>query len=203
MLIFLMYMFAVLGVGLLLAAAVLKFRLSHPSSDPARLARALGSYHLKFSRRFVTPDQSHMIALDEAGRTLAIGSCHPGKAKHATAQLYTFDTILGSEIVENALTLTKVSKTSRITTSTKKAGYGYGRPDGARNSGTPADSSPSDTEEIKELTLRIYLSSAETPVLSIPFLPNTAPYRKTDPEYSLAFTEVQHVHEALLKIVSA
>lgn len=178
MLIFLMYMFAALGIGLLLAAAVLKLRLSHPSSDLTRLARALSSYQLAFPRRYVTPDQSHMIALDEAGRTLAIGSCNPGRAEHATAQLYTYDTILGSEIVENALTLTKASKTSRITTSAGKPGYGFNRHDAARNTGTPADSSPPDAEEIKELTLRIYLSSADTPVLSIPFLPNLAPSKK-------------------------
>lgn len=48
MLIFLMYMFAALGIGLLLAAAVLKLRLSHPSSDLTRLARALSSYQLAF-----------------------------------------------------------------------------------------------------------------------------------------------------------
>lgn len=203
MLIFLMYMFAVLGVSLLLAAAVLKFRLSYPSSNLTRLARALGSFNLNFPRRFVTPDQSHMIALDEAGRTLAIGSCNPGKAEQATAQLYTFDTILGSEIVENALTLTKVSKTSRITSSTRKNSYGISSPETENHSGNSADAIPADEEEVKELTLKIYLSSADTPVLSIPFLPGIAPARKSDREYTLAFSEVQHVHEAIREIVSA
>ncbi|MDF9842138.1 MULTISPECIES: hypothetical protein [unclassified Paenibacillus] len=203
MLIFLMYMFAVLGVSLLLAAAVLKCRLSYPSSNLTRLARAVGSFNLNFPRRFVTPDQSHIIALDEAGRTLAIGSCNPGKAEHATAQLYTFDTILGSEIIENALTLTKVSKTCRITSSANKNGDRSGRPDTVINSVHSTDAIQADEEEVKELTLKIYLSSADTPVLSIPFLPGIAPARKSDREYTLAFSEVQHVHEAIREIVSA
>lgn len=201
MLIFLMYMFAVLGIGLLLAAAVLQFRRSYPSSNLNKLARSLGSFNLKFPRRFVTPDQSHIIALDEDGKTLAIGKYDPGRQESATAKLYTFDAILGSEIVENALTLTKVSKTSRITSSAIKPASRSGKPAGAGNAGDRTESGP--TEEIKELTLKIYLSSADTPVLSIPFLPNLAPAKKSDSQYTLAFSEVQHVHEAIRDIVSA
>ncbi|WP_342564568.1 hypothetical protein NST84_05190 [Paenibacillus sp. FSL R7-0345] len=201
MLIFLMYMFAVLGISLLLAAAVLKFRLSHPSSNLGKLARALSSFNLPFPRRFVTPDKSHMIALDEAGRTLAIGSCNPRRGEQATAQAYTFDTILGSEIVENALTLTKVSKTSRITSSPVRPGTAAAR--AAHSSQQTDDSSSGNAEEVSELTLKIYFASADTPVLSIPFLPGMAPARKSDVQYSLAFSEAQHVHEAIREIVSA
>ncbi|CAH1216315.1 hypothetical protein PAECIP111892_04288 [Paenibacillus auburnensis] len=193
MLIFLMYMFTVLGITLLLAAAVLQFKLSYPSSNLNKLARSLGSFNLKFPQRYVTPDESHIIALDEDGKTLAIGKYEPGRQENATATLYTFDTILGSEIIENALTLTKVSKTSRITSSASTPGC---NPDRAEDDAEP-------TEEIKELTLRIYLSSADTPVLSIPFLPGASPAKKSDLEYSLAFSEVQHVHEAIRGIVSA
>lgn len=203
MLIFLMYMFAVLGAILLLAAAVLQYKLSYPSSNLNKLARSLSPFNLKFPQRFVTPDESHIIALDEAGKTLAIGMYYPGRQENATATLYTFDAILGSEIVENALTLTKVSKTSRITSSVIKPGSGLGKPAGAGNTRYNANADADHTEEIKELTLKIYLSSADTPVLSIPFLPNLEPAKKSDLEYSLAFSEVQHVHEAIRGIVSA
>lgn len=196
MLIFLMYMFAVLGIALLLAAVVLQFKLSYPSSNLNKLARSLGSFNLKFPQRYVTPDESHIIALDEDGKTLAIGMYDPGRQENVTATLYTFDAILGSEIIENALTLAKVSKTSRITSSAIKPGSGSGKPAGAGDDADP-------TEEITELTLKIYLSSADTPVLSIPFLPGAAPAKKSDLEYSLAFSEVQHVHEAIRGIVSA
>ena len=75
-------------------------------------------------RRFITPDESHLIALDEEGQALAIGLLHPGKPEPATATMYTFDAILGAEIVENALTLSKVSKTSRISTSAPRTRAG-------------------------------------------------------------------------------
>lgn len=209
MLILLMYMFAILGIGLLLAAAVLQYKLSYPSSNLNKLARSLSAFNLKFPQRFVTPDESHIIALDEAGQTLAIGMYHPGSGENAKATLYTFDAILGSEIVENALTLTKVSKTSRITSSVIKPASGISKPAGAGNTGHNANEKENEnpdtdrSEEIKELTLKIYLSSADTPVLSIPFLPHLEPAKKSDLQYSLAFSEVQHVHEAIREIVSA
>jgi hypothetical protein len=201
MLIFLMYMFAVLGVILLLAAAVLQYKLSYPASNLNQLARSLSPFNLKFPQRFVTPDESHIIALDEDGQTLAIGVYDSARGENATAVLYTFDAILGSEIVENALTLAKVSKTSRITSSAMTPGSRFGLPAGAGNTGHNTDADTA--EEIRELTLKIYLSSADTPVLSIPFLPNLAPAKKCDLEYSLAFSEVQHVHEVIREIVSA
>ncbi|KAI7261299.1 hypothetical protein KC345_g9795 [Hortaea werneckii] len=193
-------MFAVLGVSLLLSAAVLQFRLSHPKTSGGNgVTHALSAFNLKFPQRFITPDESHLIALDEDGQTMAIGLLYPGNQEPATATLYTFDAILGAEIVENALTLSKVSKTSRITTSAPRI-----RPSMAAAQGSAeAAQSMDNAEEIKELTLKIYLSSADTPVVSIPFLPRLLPARKTDSQYSAAFSEAQQVHERIRDIVSA
>ncbi|WP_339254037.1 hypothetical protein [Paenibacillus sp. FSL P2-0136] len=200
MLMILVYLFAVLGVSLLLLAAVLQYRLSRPrAAGHSGATHALSAFSLKFPQRFITPDESHLIALDEEGQALAIGLLHPGKPEPATATLYTFDAILGAEIVENALTLSKVSKTSRITTSAPRTragtavSYEFTEP---VQGGSPA-------EEIRELTLRIYFSSADTPVVSIPFLPPRLPARKTDLQYSAAFLEAQQVHERIRDIVSA
>lgn len=172
MLIILMYMFAVLGVSLLLSAAVLQFIRSHPQAPGRKEAiHALSAFNLKFPQRFITPDESHLIALDEAGQTMAIGLLHPGRQEPATATIYTFDTILGAEIVENALTLSKVSKTSRITTSAPRI-----RPSVAATPGfAEAVQAVSNAEEISELTLKIYFNNADTPVVSIPFLPRLLP----------------------------
>ncbi|WP_342481204.1 hypothetical protein NST07_05900 [Paenibacillus sp. FSL L8-0340] len=202
MLIVLMYMFAALGAGLLLAAAVLRHKLSDPSSDLNKLIHTLADFNLKFSKRFITPDKSHIIALDEGGKQLAIGMYSPDNHETSSAALYTFDVILGSEIVENALTLTKVSKTSRITSSGAKTGTGKVL-DAAAVDGTTNRQEDGKPEEIIELTLKIYLSSTDTPVLSIPFLPRQVPANKSDPGYSQALMEVQHVHEMIRDIVSA
>lgn len=195
----LVYLFAALGVALLLAAAVLQFRLSYPLSHTNRLARTPASCNLTFSKRFITPDKSHIIALDDAGRQLAVGTYDPGKEQQGAANLYAFDSILGAEIIENALTLTKVSKTSVITSSSVKPGpvnlqeTFMDRPAGTCEA----------AQEIHELTLKIYLSSRDTPVLSIPFLPGPSPAKKTDEKYSHAFLEAHQVHEVIRGIVSA
>lgn len=203
MLIVLMYMFAVLGVGLLLAAAVLQFRRSYSSRELNKLIHALSAFNLDFQRRFITPDHSHIIALDEEERQLAVGIYYPDKQESATASLYTFEAILGSEIVENALTLTKISKTSRITSSpAHPAPLQVTEAAAERMSATDREPEE-DAEEVKELTLKIYLNSPETPVLSIPFLPAFAPAKKCDQAYSEAITKAQHVHELIREIISA
>lgn len=201
MLIVLMYMFAALGVGLLLAAA-LQFKLSYSSSDLNKLIRTLADFDLNFTKRFITPDKSHIIALDEGGRQLAIGRYSPDNHETGSAVLYTFDVILGSEIVENALTLTKVSKTSRITSSGGKADECKVL-DAAAVYETANRQEDGKPEEVIELTLKIYLSSTNTPVLLVPFLPKQVPAKKSDLEYSQALMEVQHVHEMIRDIVSA
>lgn len=201
MLIFLMYMFAVLGVSLLLSAAVLQYKLStaKPVFGQNKINYALAASNLKFPQRFITPDESHLIALDEDGKTLAISLLHPGDEAPAAAVLYTFDAILGAEIVENALTLSKVSKTSRITTWTP----GVRRGAAGRQESVDTVPAVGNAEEIKELTLKIYLSSADTPVVSIPFLPRLLPARKNDLHYSAAFLEAQQVQERIRDILSA
>lgn len=76
MLIVLMYMFAALGAGLLLAAAVLRHKLSDPSSDLNKLIHTLADFNLKFSKRFITPDKSHIIALMKEGNS-SLSACIP------------------------------------------------------------------------------------------------------------------------------
>ncbi|WP_019913101.1 hypothetical protein [Paenibacillus sp. HW567] len=199
MLIFLMYMFAILGVILLLAAAVMQMKISSKPSRRSKLTHAGAAVSFNFPEQYITPDKSHVIALDEAGKKLAVGKYCPGGLEEATAALYTFEAILGSEIVENALTLTKVSKTSRITSSGVRQHNDMAAKAGATGTAYSADS----TEEINELTLKIYLDNADTPVLSIPFLPELSPAKKCDSAYSQAFSEAHHVHEMLREIVSA
>lgn len=200
MLMILVYVFGVLGVLCLLSAAVLQYTLSRSgAAGGSEAAHALSAFSLKFPQRFITPDESHLIALDEDGQTLAIGQLHPGQPEPATAAVYRFDAILGAELVENALTLSKVSKTSRITTSPPRTRQSTGMAPASAEA-VPANANP---EEVSELTLRIYLSSEETPVVSIPFLPRVQPARKTDLHYSAALMEAHQVHERIRGIVSA
>ncbi|MEC0170374.1 hypothetical protein [Paenibacillus graminis] len=199
MLIFLMYMFAILGISLLLAAAVLQIKLSSSSSARNKPAYGLTFFNSNFSEQYITPDKSHIIALDEEGKQMAVGFYNPGSQEAASPAMFPFEHILGSEIVENALTLTKISKTSRITTS--PAGQTLGA---ALQSGTTAVNLDADNaEEINELTLIIYLDSADTPVLSIPFLPGLTPAKKCDLQYSQALSKARQVHEMIRGIVSA
>lgn len=55
---------AAAGTALLVAAAVLQFRLVAPPAPLHTLARSLAPFNLSFPERFITPDQSHIIALD-------------------------------------------------------------------------------------------------------------------------------------------
>lgn len=201
MLMILVYVFGVLGVSCLLSAAVLQYRLSRSgAAGGGEAALALSAFSLKFPQRFITPDKSHLIALDEDGQTLAIGQLHPGQPEPATAAVYSFNAILGAELVENALTLSKVSKTSRITTSLPSTRLSTGM---APASAEAVQLNASAEEEVSELTLKIYLSSEETPVVSIPFLPRVQPARRTDLHYSAALLEAHQVHERIRNIVSA
>ncbi|KWX73423.1 hypothetical protein AMQ84_23345 [Paenibacillus riograndensis] len=199
MLIFPMYMFALLGVSLLLAAGILQIKLSSASSARNKPASGLTSFNFNFTEQYITPDKSHIIALDEKGKQMAVGFCNPASPEAASPAMFPFEHILGSEIVENALTLTKVSKTSRITTSPARQ-----TPGAAATSGTTAINLDTDhAEEITELTLIIYLDNADTPVLSIPFLPGLTPAKKSDFQYSQALCTARKVHEMIRGIVSA
>ncbi|OKP94682.1 hypothetical protein [Paenibacillus sp. P32E] len=199
MLYFLMYMFAVLGISLLLTAAVLQIKRSHPSSTRNMSAYGLASFNSKFHEQYITPDKSHIIALDEEGRHMAVGIYDPFSPEGTAPAMFLYEHILGSEIVENALTLAKVSKTSRITTSAVRRTPGIV----AHSSTIETNPGTETAEEINELTLKIYLDSADTPVLSIPFLPGPSPAKKSDSAYSQAFSEAQQVHEMLRGILSA
>ncbi|KWX79265.1 hypothetical protein [Paenibacillus jilunlii] len=199
MLIVLMYIFALLGVSLLLAAGILQVRLSSASSARNKPASGLTSFNFNFTEQVITPDKSHIIALDEESKQMAVGFCNPASQEAGSPAMFPFEHILGSEIVENALTLTKVSKTSRITTSPVRQ-----NPGAAAQSGTTAVKlDTGDTEEITELTLIIYLDSADTPVLSIPFLPDLTPAKKCDLQYSQALSKARQIHEMIRGIVSA
>ncbi|CQR53356.1 hypothetical protein [Paenibacillus riograndensis] len=198
MLNFLMYLFALLGVSLLLAAGILQIKLSSASSARNKPASGLTPFNYNFTEQYITPDKSHIIALDEKGKQMAVGFCNPASPEAASPAMFPFEHILGSEIVEKALTLTKVSKTSRITTSPAR------QTPGAAPSGTTAINLDTDhAEEITELTLIIYLNSADTPVLSIPFLPGLTPAKKSDSQYSQALCTARQVHEMIRGIVSA
>ncbi len=199
MLIFLMYMFAILGISLLLAAAVLQIKLSSSSSARNKPAYGLTFFNSNFSEQYITPDKSHIIALDEEGKQMAVGFYNPASQEAASPAMFPYEHILGSEIVENALTLTKISKTSRITTS--PAGQNLGA--AAQSGTTPVNLDADNAEEINELTLIIYLDSADTPVLSIPFLPGLTPAKKCDLQYSQALSKARQVHEMIRGIVSA
>lgn len=199
MLHFLMYMFTILGISLLLAAAVLQIKLSHPSSTRNKPAHGIPSFNSKFPEQYITPDKSHIIALNDEGKHMAVGIYDPLSPEGTAPTMFPYENILGSEIVENALTLTKVSKTSRITTSAVRRAPGIVTHSSIIETNPGAETA----EEINELTLKIYLDSAETPVLSIPFLPGPSPAKKSDSTYSQAFSEAQQVHEMLRGIVSA
>ncbi|WP_151733078.1 hypothetical protein [Paenibacillus tengchongensis] len=188
---------AAAGIALLLAAAVLQFRQPAPSAPAVNmLARSLAGFNLNCPKQFITPDQSHIIALDESGKSMAVGTYLPGAGAPPVAKLYSFDAILGSELVENALTLSKVSKTSRITSSQVRSNF-------MAHHGPASAAAPEPAEEVNELVLKIYLQNEDTPVLSIPFLPGQSPARKTDPQYNEAIGEARHVHEMIRGIVSA
>lgn len=196
-LIILAIFFAALGVLLLLAAAAQQYLLSRARAALSRLDHAVASLELEASRRFITPDRSHIIALDETGKRLAVGSLTAGSREETAAQLVTFDSILGAEIVEDALTLTKFSRTSRITSARPLLAREAAIP--SLDAVQPASAQARKPAPVHELTLKIYLSSSDTPVLSIPFLPAGG----GDAEYTQAFSEAQHVHELIREIVSA
>jgi len=198
MLIFFMYLFAFTGIALLLTAAVLKLKYLFPGSDRNRLIVAISLHKMKFPMRFITPSNSHIISLNESTRTVAIGSFTAGASKKAASVLLPFEDIAGCEIVENALTLTKVSRTSRISRSFISA-----VPGGAAVAGNGAIYSTADKSEVvKELVLKIYINRPDLPSFHISFLPGFMPISKTDARYTRAFSELIQLHTLIHKMIS-
>lgn len=198
MLIFILYSCAVIGIALLLTAAIIKLNLLYPSTDLNKLLVVVSSFKVKFTNRFITPNKSHIIAFNEPYRKMAIGINDPNTNKKAIAKLYTFDDIIGSEIVENALTLSKVSKTSHIhrTLNNDNKGRIF-----SVNHVEPSEVDES-TAIIGELTLKIYINSPETPVYYISFLPGLLPIPESNSQYTHAFSQVLQVHDLIRGIVS-
>ncbi|MEK4475120.1 hypothetical protein NSQ91_18010 [Paenibacillus sp. FSL R7-0048] len=191
MLIILMYLFAILGVVLILSAAIIKLKTLSASSEISKLVNATSSFNISFTKTFIPPNQSHLIALNEPNKKLAIGTKNPKSNKKAVAKLYSFDNVMGSEIVVNALTLSKVSK----------------RHQNSKTTATSADINVlKDTDEeanvIEELTLKIYMNSKETPVYCISFLPGLLPIQQSDNQYKEAYSQVQQLHALFRSIVS-
>ncbi|WP_379126878.1 hypothetical protein [Paenibacillus sp. sgz500958] len=198
MLIVLMYLFTFIGVSLLLLAAVLKLKRMFPRSDPDKLIVAVTAVQKKFSKHFMTPNHTHIIALDDTARTLSIGSFTSSSAGQTAAVLLSYEDIAGCEILENALTLTKVSRTSRINRISVSS-----MTDRAVISGNNALYEAADNAEtIHELVLKIYISRADLPSFQISFLPGTVPISKTDIRYCRAFEELLQLHSSIRAIVS-
>lgn len=191
MLIFLVYLFGILGAALILLAGVIEFRKFTQSSKLTKLLSAISSLNIKFTRTFITPNQSHLIALNESYKKIAIGISSPNTNKKATAKLYTFNDIMGSEIVVNALTFSKVFKRLQNSKTTASSADIH----------VVSDSVDS-TNIIQELTLKIYLNSTETPIYYISFLPGKLPIAQSDAQYKEAYTQVQQLHALFKSIVS-
>ncbi|MEK4040612.1 MULTISPECIES: hypothetical protein [Paenibacillus] len=191
MLIILVYLFAILGVVLILSAAIIKLKTLSTSSDISMLVNAAASFNIIFTKTFIPPNQSHLIALNEPNKKLAIGTRNPKNNKKAVAKLYSFDNVMGSEIVVNALTLSKVSK----------------RQQNSKTTATSADinvlkEADEEANVIEELTLKIYMNSKETPVYCISFLPGLLPIQQSDNQYKEAYSQVQQLHALFRSIVS-
>lgn len=98
---------------------------------------------------------------------------------------------MGSEIVVNALTLSKVSK----------------RQQNSKSTASSADINvlnnvDEEADVIEELTLKIYMNSNEIPVYSISFLPGLLPIQQSDNQYKEAYSQVQQLHAFFRSIVS-
>lgn len=109
----------------------------------------------------------------------------------AIAKLYSFDNIMGSEIVVNALTLSKVSKRQQNSKSTASSA-----------DINVVNSFDEEADVIEELTLKIYMNSNEIPVYSISFLPGLLPIQQSDNQYKEAYSQVQQLHAFFRSIVS-
>lgn len=190
MLIILMYLFAILGVILIASACFIHLKSLSSTSEYSKLLNATSSFNIKFTQTFIPPTASHIIALNKSSKKIAIGSTHPKKNRKATAKLYSFDDVLGSEIVLNALTLSKVFK----------------RQHNSKTTATSADINVLKYAEIndviKELTLKIYINNKETPVYCISFLPGILPIVQTDEQYNQAYTQVEQLHAIFRSIIS-
>ncbi|OMD41708.1 hypothetical protein [Paenibacillus odorifer] len=191
MLIFLMYIFGIIGVVLILSAGFLELKKLSTSSDLSKLLNAISSFNIIFTKTFIPPNQSHLIALNESYKKIAIGSSDPKTRKKAIAKLYSFDNVMGSEIVVNALTHSKVSKrqqSSKATASSANINV--------------LNSADEEASVIEELTLKIYMNSSEMPVYSISFLPGLLPIKQSDNQYKEAYSQVQQLHAFFRTIVS-
>lgn len=178
MLIFLVYLFSFIGTSLLFIAAIIKLKLVFPRTDHNKLIAAVSLFKIKFPVQFITSNNSCIVALNKTSRKVAIGTISSTIPKKPTVNLYAFDDILGCEIIENSLTLTKVSKTSLISRREIEIG-----------------------DEITELTINIYFKAVKVKDLSISILPDQLSLRRTDHRYTQIFTEALHLYQLLTEVV--
>ena len=188
MLSFSMYLFTFIGASMLLIAAMIKLTLMFPLTDRHKLIAAVSSFKVKFPRQLIASNKSCIVAYNEKLRKVAIGTFLSSSQKKAIANLYSFDQILGCEIIENALTLTKVSKTSLINRRAEDH--------------TEVKPAAIHTGEISELTLIIYIQASTTQVLHISLLPKQFPLKPSDSRYTLIYSEALLLYQTLKSIVS-
>ncbi|MCL6602892.1 MAG: hypothetical protein K6T94_08470 [Paenibacillus sp.] len=178
MLIFLVYLFSFIGSSLLFIAAIIKLKLVFPLTDHNKLIAAVSLFKIKFPVQFITSNNTCIVAINKTSRKVAIGTISSTFQNKPTANLYAFDEILGCEIVENSLTLSKVTKTSLISRREIEIG-----------------------EEITELTINIYINAAKVKVLSISILPDQLSLIRTEHQYTQIFTEALHLYQLLTEVV--
>ncbi|KGE17341.1 hypothetical protein [Paenibacillus wynnii] len=188
MLIFLMYLFTFIGASLLCIAAMIKLILMFPITDHHKLIAAVSSFRMKFPRQLIASNKSCIVAYNENLRKIAIGTFPYSSQKKAIANLYSFDQILGCEIIENALTITKVSKTSLI--NRRVADH------------TEVKPATIHTEEITELTLIIYIQALTTQILHISLLPKQFALKPSDSRYPQIYSEALLLYQTLKSIVT-
>ncbi|MDQ0194873.1 hypothetical protein [Paenibacillus wynnii] len=188
MLIFLVYLFTFIGASLLMIAAMIKLTLMFPLTDHHKLIAAVSSFRMKFPRQLIASNKSCIVAYNENSRKVAIGTILSSSQKKAIANLYSFDQIVGCEIIENALTLTKVSKTSLIN----------------RRAIDRAEVKPATihTGDITELTLIIYIQALTVQPLQISLLPQQLPLKPSDSRYTQIYSEALLLYQTLKSIVS-
>jgi len=188
MLIFLVYLFAAVGITMLMFAIVIKLKLAFPLKDRTKLIAAAASFNMKFPHQFINHNHTCIIAYNEHTNTIVIGTYNPRLDPKVTASIYPYSDISGCELIENALTIKKVSKTCLIeqrknVTNIEPAKVTYHK------------------EEITELILKIYIKSLVTPVIQISFLPKNQLIKKTDTSYINALADAHQCYQILKRIV--
>jgi hypothetical protein len=151
----------------------------------------LDIYDFKVSKNDLFDNDASMLAIDNENKKLCIIQ------NGLSVNIYSYKSILQTEIIEDGNSVTKTSRGSQI---------GGALIGGVLAGGVGAiigglSGSQKTSQEVKKLQLQIVINDTQIPVKELTFLDSFSPIKKDNPKYKVAYEKVNHWHKVISVII--